>query len=221
MLVPLPPPDHDPAQARDAADEILSRPEYQWRGSGDNVFDRIAEWIADRLGDIASPLGVGGGNLPVWVGWLVIGLLVAATGVLIYRSRAGWRPGPGSRGEGGRVVVGDDDESVDWPAEVARCEAAGRWREAVRARYRVLVGELAGRRMIGDLAGRTAGELVDEVTATAPAVAPGFARATELFEVAWYGGGAVGHADRDRFVEAAAAVVAAAERVGTRPAVPA
>jgi hypothetical protein len=223
VLASLPPPDHTPSEAREAADEILSRREYQWRygGDGDNVLERIAEWLADRLGDVTAPLGIGGGSLPVWVGWMVLAVLVGLAALLIYRGRAGWRRAQKPDDGDGRVVVAAGEQAVDWQAEAARCEAEGRWREAVRARYRVLVGRLARRELIGDLEGRTAGELVADVRSTAPATAPAFARATDLFEVAWYGGADVGPADRDRFVEAADAVLSPERHGARRPAVPA
>jgi Domain of unknown function (DUF4129) len=221
VLASLPPPDHAPSEAREAADEILARPEYRWSDGGDNVLERIAEWLADRLGDVTAPLGIGGGNLPVWVGWLVLALLVGLAALLIYRGRAGWRRDRTADDGDGRVVVAAGERAVDWQAEAARCEAEGRWREAVRARYRVLVGQLARRELIGDLEGRTAGELVADVRSTAPATAPAFARATDLFEVAWYGGADVGPAERDRFVEAADAVLSPAGHGAGRPAVPA
>jgi Domain of unknown function (DUF4129) len=212
LVADLPPPDHSPARAREAADQILARPEYQW-GDDRSVVDRIGEWVADQIGRLTAPFGGSAGGVPTWVGWLVLILLVALVGLLIYRSRAGWRRDRAtSPAAGGRVVVSADEGAIDWEAEVARCEAEGRWREALRARYRVLVGELARRRIIGDMVGRTAGELVDEVRVTSPAVAPSFAAATELFEAAWYGGAPVGPPDRDRFIRLAGEVGAAADR---------
>lgn len=215
----LPPPDHDPAQARDAADDILARSDYRWDG-GDDALDRVGEWVGDQLDRLVSPLGLSFGGLPAWAGWLLIGLLVALVAVLIFRSRAGWRRDRGVGGDGGWVVVTRDDDAVDWPAEVAACEAAGRWREALRARYRVLVGELARRGLIGDLVGRTAGELAAEVRAGAPAVAAAFTEATTLFEAAWYGDAPVGPGERDRFARLAGQALSAADAAAPR-AVPA
>lgn len=219
LVADLPPPEHDPAQARDAADQVLARSEYQWSDDR-GLLERVGDWVADQVGRLTAPFGIGGGGLPVWVGWLVLALLVALVGLLVYRARGGWRRDrvAGSRG-GSRVVVSADEGVVDWAAEVARCEAEGRWRDALRARYRVLVGEMAGRRIIGDLVGRTAGELVADVRATSPATAPAFAAATDLFEAAWYGGATVGPDDRDRFARLADEVRAAADRSPARPVV--
>jgi hypothetical protein len=212
LLADLPPPEHEPGRARDAADRVLARPEYRW-ADDESLFERIGGWVAEQIERVAAPLGLGVGGVPVWVGWLVLVALVALVGVLVYRSRAGWRRDrvPGAAGVG-RVVVSAGDDRVDWAAEVDRCESLGLWRDALRARFRVLVGELAQRGVIGDLVGRTAGELVTDVRATAPGAAPAFAAATELFEAAWYGGAPSGPDERDRFVRLADDVRAAARR---------
>ena len=193
----LPDPAHEPAQAREAADEILSRPQYQWRDEP-TLLERVGDWISRQLSRLLSPLGLGG--VPVWVGWLLLFALVGLVVYLIYRSRAGWALGRLPKpADGSRVVVAGEDD-VDWPAEIVRAEAEGRWREALRARYRVLVGELAAHQVIADLVGRTAGEFVSEVGRTAPGASPAFAAATEVFEAVWYGGEPAGSEVRDRFV---------------------
>lgn len=215
-LAGLPPPEHSPAEAREAADRILDRPEYRW-GDDRNLVERVLEWISERFADLVGPLGFGAGGLPVWVGWLILFGLAGLVGYLVYRSRGGWaRAGAPSTVRGGRVVVSAGEAAVDWAAEAERCEREGRWRDALRARYRVLVGELATRELIGDLVGRTTGELVADVRVTAPPAVPPFTTATDLFEETWYGGAQVGPADRDRLVRLAAEVVAAVERMPAR-----
>jgi hypothetical protein len=209
-LADLPPPDHDPAEAREAADRILDRPEYRW-AEGRSLIERIGDWLAEQVDRLLGPLGVAPGGVPVWVGWVVLAVLVAVVALLVFRSRSGWRRDRAPRSaDDGRVVVALGDDAVDWAAEAARCEAEGRWREALRARYRVLVGALAERGVIGDLVGRTAGELVADVRVGSPATARAFAPATELFEEAWYGGAPVGPTDLDRFAAVADAAVRAA-----------
>lgn len=194
----LPDPAHEPADAREAADEILSRARYHWNDEP-TLLDRVGDWISRQLSRLVSPLGIEG--VPVWVGWLVLFALVGVVAWLVYRSRTGWTLGrqPEAR-DGSRVVVAPGEDDVDWPAEVVRAEADGRWRDALRARYRVLVGELAAREVITDLVGRTAGELVADVRQTAPDVAGDFAAATDVFEAVWYGGDPAGPDVRDHFV---------------------
>lgn len=214
-LADLPPPDHDPAQARDAADRILSRPEYRW-SSDRGLAERLAEWLSDQLGRI-SPFG--GGGLPVVFGWLLLLALAGAVTYLIVRAAGGWRrPGRlSTSAAGARVVLSEADRHVDWEAEAERCEREGLWADAVRARYRVLVGVLARRGVLGDLVGRTAGELAAEVRANAPAASAPFVAATEVFESAWYGGSPMGPGDVARLRALADAVLAAAGRGPTGP----
>lgn len=207
----LPPPEHTPAEAREAADAVLARREYRWHD--ESILDRIGDWVADRLDGALSSVGLDVGGLPTWAGWLVIVAFAALAAVLAWRARGGWRRDP-VIGAADRVVVTSGEAAVDWEGEAARCEAEGRWREALRARYRVLVGDLARRGVIGDLAGRTAGELVSDVRRSSPAAAPAFAAATALFEAAWYGGEPVGPAERDRFVRVAGEARAVATPAG-------
>lgn len=215
VLLDLPPPDHSPAEAREAADQVLQRSEYQWE-QGESLIERVVEWIAERFADLLEPLGFGAGGLPVWIGWLVLAGLGALVGFLVFRARGGWSRSAAPRVEkGSRIVLTEGEVDLDWAAEVDRCEREGRWRDALRARYRVLVGELASRGLIGDLVGRTTGELLAEVRQTVPAAGPPFAAATELFEETWYGGATVGPADRDRFVGLAAEVGSRAARTGS------
>ncbi|HLK42452.1 MAG TPA: DUF4129 domain-containing protein [Thermoleophilia bacterium] len=75
----------------------------------------------------------------------------------------------------------------DWLADAVAFEQAGAWRNALRCRYRALIAELAGRGVIDEVPGTTAGEYRRAVSQEAPAVAPPFGQASELFERAWYG----------------------------------
>jgi Domain of unknown function (DUF4129) len=192
----LPDPSHDSGEVRRAAREILARREYQWRDDR-SVIDRVVSWINDQLSRLTVPLGLG--NVPVWVGWVVLGLLLVLVAVLIYRAQRGRGRASDRRGGGGYVVVAEGEEAIDWAAEVTRCEAEGRWREGLRARYRVLVGEVAARGVIPDLVGRTTGELLADVRRAAPPLASPFASATSQFEAVWYGGAPSGPAEAQRF----------------------
>jgi hypothetical protein len=213
----LPPVQHDPERVRQAADDILAQRRYQWDDPPSDPLEAIAEWIADRLGGAASTVGLGGGALPAVAGYVVLALLVGLVVFLVWRSRAGLRPRPKLGVARADVVVAAGEDDRDWAAEAAAHEAAGRWRDALRCRYRVLVGELADRGVIADLADRTAGEYVGEVRSTCPPAGPAFAVATDLFEQAWYGGVATGPGERDRFARLAGDVLAVAVAVTTAP----
>jgi hypothetical protein len=136
--------------------------------------------------------------LVVAVGWLT---LRHWTGVLARRDdhpvtvTAGWRA----------------RSAADWRAEAAVHEAAGRWRDALRARYRALVADLAGRGLIEEIPGRTSGEDRGMVDRSAPAVAGPFDEATSLFEETWYGDRRSGPDDQARFDQLAGRVLAGSQ----------
>jgi hypothetical protein len=196
----LPEPEHDPAEVRDLADEIMSRPEY--REPPESLLERIGDWVGDRLGDALSGLSLGG-TLPQFVAWLILALLVGVVMFLLARSLSAGSWGRSSRraDRDAAVILSTDEHrsAADWLAEAARHEAEDRWAEGLLCRYRALVTQLVAREVIPELAGRTAGEYVQDVTARRPDVASTFAAATDLFEAAWYGGADTGPAERDRF----------------------
>lgn len=211
-LADLPVPQHDPAQAREAADRILADGRYQWEDDdARSPLEGVARWIADRLDQVLpSDLpGMSGGSLPTGVGYVVLGLLVALVLFLVWRARRGLAPRRRERSEVD-VVIDAGEEDRDWLAEALAHEQAGHWRSGLRCRYRALVSELAAADVIPDLVGRTAGEFVTDVRRTRPAAGRSFRAATDVFEEAWYGGRAGGPAERDAFEARAAEVRAAA-----------
>ncbi len=217
-LAELPVPEHDSAQAREAADQILSSSRYQWEEPSSNPLESLARWIADRLDDVLpEDLPAGGGTLPTWVGWAVLGIIVVVVLLVVWRARAGFRRNP-RVDEAAEVVIDEGEEHRDWADEALAFEEAGRWRDGLRCRYRELVSTLAARDVIPDLVGRTAGEFVADVRRNRPAAARPFRAATDLFEAAWYGGRSGGPAERDAFVEWAAEVTAALDVLDAAPA---
>jgi hypothetical protein len=117
-------------------------------------------------------------------------------------------------GSGTDVVVDDRRPATAWAAEAARLEAEGRWRDALRCRYRALVAGLAGAGVVEEIPGRTAGEYRLLVRQSRPAVDEPFGGATDQFERAWYG-------EADTGPDDTAAIRALADRVaagtGTAP----
>lgn len=204
------PPPVDPDDARRAADDILSRPEY--REPGQSVVDRALEWLFEQFGNLFERLG-GSGPGSV-IGWIVLAALVGgAVWLLIRALRVPLR----SRAEDELgVVYGTEthrDASV-WLAEADRLAAAGDHRGALRCRHQAMVATAITAGRVDHVAGRTAAEYGGRLAATMPGEADRIASITERFEAAWYGGAAVDGAGYERFAADATAVEAGLERAG-------
>lgn len=219
-------PTQDPAEVRETADEILERSEYNPSETlGELIQRKIAELFDWLFGGFQGPGGSGGsggGGILGWLAWLVLVLLLLGVVVFLVRAIASGRlSGSRRRGHRGRdddgfvVEVGQEQSSASWLGEAEGHEAAGRWRNGIQCRYRALIVELASRGVVDEAAGRTSGELRQEVMAVASSAgaelgAPlgeDFSEATELFEEIWYGGLETGPAERDRFAELAGKVL--------------
>jgi hypothetical protein len=186
----LPAPVPSPGEVRDAAAQILRDPAY--RASGPSVLERVLRWIGGRL-DSLLPDQLGGSGGPgavvVWV--LVVLVLALALRAVV---RSGWRPRrPRHRRDGAHDDLPEfrlaaQHDAAAWRAEAERLEAARAWRQAVHARYGELVAVLVERGVLVDVPGRTSGEYRAEFDAVTPvpANARAFARATDVFERAWY-----------------------------------
>jgi hypothetical protein len=178
----LPPPQADPAQVREQADDILSQAEYE--GAKPTVIDRIRTWIADRVQSVLQRGTEQAAGTPLF-GYAILAAGLAGIVYLLYR----WL----RRVQADPTVEAAEAEPAehsfhpgDWRAAAERFEAEGEWKEALRCRYRVLVSELVDREVVGDVPGRTAGEYRREVADGFPAAAPPFDDASDLFELAWY-----------------------------------
>jgi hypothetical protein len=190
---------------REAADRILARPEFDadQRSLLARARDAVVNWLDDLLGELA---GGGGGQL---VGWVVVVLLTVAAVVFAVRFTRGARRDPGF--VPGRPLV-PRRTAAEWRAEAESHEVAGRWRPALRCRYRALVADLAARGLVEEVPGRTTGEYRRQVDVAVPDVAPAFAGATTLFEGAWYGGRPTGADEAARFRELETHVLAGVSR---------
>lgn len=191
---------------RRAAEEILARSEFQ--EAPRSLYQQFLDWLGDLLGDVLGTLlSSGTGSVLAWA------VLVAVVGLLAWLvvravPRSGHRR---EAGAGPHVEIEPRRPAEAWLTEAERHEAEGRWRDALRCRYRALVATLARGGVVEEVPGRTAGEYRALVRQARPAVAEPFADATDRFERAWYGNAETGADD-------AAAFRAVAERVASGPA---
>jgi Domain of unknown function (DUF4129) len=207
----LPVPTIDPAKVRNATRQILRQRQFQ--PPRRNLLQAAWHWLTTELGKLISSLFGGGvgGSFATNGGTVLVVVVVAVvvTGLVLVTVRR--RRLAGHRGARDPAVAlrreGRSRSPSEWRAEAAAHEAAGRWRDALRCRYRALVAELVGRGLIEEIPGRTSGEYRGDVTAVAPAAGPAFDGATELFEQAWYGDRPTGPEDQDRFDDLARQVL--------------
>jgi hypothetical protein len=210
------PVDQDPDDIRDLACE-LTEP------------DRVCRPAEPpRLPD---PGGGGGGgfgalNLLTLLLWLLIFAAVAGLLFLLVRAvlqRSGWgrRATDTSTDEAddadeaepiSPVVVDRSREPVNWRAEAEQHRRAGRFRDALRCRYRALVGDLARSGLVDEIPGRTTGEERAQLRRVRPAANAPFSAAADLFDGAWYGHLPVDEADDDAFQRLEGDVLAEARR---------
>lgn len=188
---------------RQAADDILSRPEYQQ--ARPSLTQRVLEWLSDRLGRLFSGVGPNGGHL---IGYVILALALSAAGYFLWRvfpRHRLARPERRAPVAHQTVVRRSRDE---WLALAREAESAERWDDAVHARYHALTAGLADRSEVPEAPSTTSGEHV-QVFARSESSSPGrvavFSRITDRFEWIWFGGAraaaddsqALADADRD------------------------
>ena len=183
-------------EIRERAHEILLRPEF---GRNESLLDRILSWIGDLFSKITFGVGGGPGFLGNLVSLIIIAgiifVLVLLVRALLGRTRV---PKPSDENELTNELE-EGRDATDWRSDAERFEAAGQWREAMRARYRELVRTLIDDRVLDDVPGRTTGEYRGEFVQARPTNADSFIELTELFEAVWYGGIETDAADNQRF----------------------
>lgn len=202
MTLPLqaPPPPGVPVtltadQARELAARELAKAAYRAEEPG--LLDRAVRWVLERLGDLltlltATRLGGAGGVVVVLV--LVVVLAVVARAVL-------GRVGRDARARAAALDTGgltaDDHRRL-----AAGHAERGEYDEAVRAWMRAVVAGLEERDLLVARVGRTAGEVVGEVTTTLPAAAGAVRAAARCFDETVYGGRAADAATVETMREA-------------------
>lgn len=197
---PLGPVDQDPDAVREEACKLVSK---------DTSVCSAPKPPPPTSGSGGHGLDLSFVSLLLWI------LLFAAVAGLVYMlvRRLLSKNGAGARR---RAAAGDDDEDDDvverdavavdrtrqptnWRREAEQHRVAGRYRDALRCRYRALVGDLARRGLIDEIPGRTTGEERAQLRRVTPAASAPFNSAADLFDGAWYGHRAVDVVDDDRF----------------------
>jgi hypothetical protein len=176
--------EHDPAELRSTARDLLSRPPYRDGADGPvtDVLRRIREAVARFLQTAFDAVVA-----DAWMAWVIVAVGSALLLLVVWRATRGWNA------DRSVAVVPEAEpgrSSADWLADADAHAAATRWHEAVRCRYAALVATLVEGGALADRPGRTVGELDREVAMVAPTIAAVVQQAGSTFEEVWYG-----HAD--------------------------
>ncbi len=172
--------------AGEITDEVLRSPDFNYEPT---ILERIGEWVSDRIDSLIQPfLNIGGGGATGRViAYLFLVLAAVALVWLIWRLLRDRFPKPEMSPDKPVIDISPWMRPADLRKAAEEFEAAGEWREALRARYRLLVAQLVEMHLIENPPGRTTGEYNRAVSAKLPAIAEDFDDATRDFERVWYG----------------------------------
>lgn len=211
-------PEGDPGSIDQDVRDVMARDEFRYDPTW---FDRLSDWIGRQLerlfgdGDVTAGGSTFTGGIGAVVAWILILAAVAAVvAVVVYVVLNRIRVPPGDDGPATEIEVEHRRSAAAWADDAERLEAEGDWKGALRARYRHLVRTLVDRGQLPDVAGRTTGELREDLAATTPDASAAFDTASTLFELAWYAHVETGPDENGRFRVAADEVLACARRSG-------
>ncbi len=185
MQVDLETPEWDPDDVEKSAEDILARNEFQPRPR--SLLERFSEWLTEQLAELFSRFGGSGApNLIAYTLMAVFAVVVLWLLWKLIRDRFIRLPEKAEKPEP-TIEIEAPLSARELRSEVERFERDGNWKEAVRARYRLLVSELVERGTLEDIAGRTPGEYRRAMFRDHPENAESFAAVTDVFERIWYG----------------------------------
>lgn len=200
----------DPVAVRQEVRDVMSRPEFSYQPS---VIERIQQWLSDLLDGLFPDTGGAGGSFAGGIGpvvaWVVIVLAVLAAVAAVMAVVRHRVPRPDDEAPPTEAEIEHRRSAREWERDAERLEREGRWKDALRARYRTMVRTLVDRGQLPDVAGRTTGELRGDLHRSTPDADDAFDSASLLFELAWYADVPTGEDENRRFRDLSAEVLAA------------
>ncbi len=190
-------------EANDLADEILLRSEFlPAREPG--LLQRSVERVLDFIGEILERVfgaifGGAGGAAGEAVAYLLLAVALAVLVYAVVKAVRGRVPKPDEDDTpGARIVFDELVEPAELRSELARHKAAGDWRAAVVAGFRLGVSELIDVGIARPVAGATTGDFGVAVQRRRPELNDAYAQAARSFERAFYSDLEVGRDDMER-----------------------
>jgi hypothetical protein len=132
----------DPAAAQKKLHDVLSQHRYDALHRPPTPLERLQQWLLDRFRDLVRFLFGGSGTVggvPTWVLYLIGAAIIAAVGVVVFRSVGGQ-----IRGGRDAVLPGAPRPPADYFAEADRLAANGDRVGAIRALCAAVAGTISG-----------------------------------------------------------------------------
>jgi hypothetical protein len=174
--------DLDPSadQARQWLRDELARSEYQDTRS---LFQRLMDWIGERLADLQGTLGTGGLSLPPVAITLVVVLLVVALGYLVTRVRVESR----TVSERTTLLGNTAQTAEQLRRDAEKALSDGRFGDAVLAWTRAMARDAERRTLLPDARSMTAHEVGAALGVAFPDHAGAIDRTIDRFDGVAYG----------------------------------
>ena len=176
------PRDLDPStdQARQWLTEELAGSDYRDTRS---LFQRLMDWLSERLTDLQSTTGTGGASLPPIVITLVVVLLLVGVVYLFTRIRVESKAVTERR-----TLLGDSVLTAEQlRAEAGRALAEGRFDDAVLAWTRAIARDAESRTLLPDARSMTAHEVGAALAVAFPSLVSDISRTMDRFDAVAYG----------------------------------
>lgn len=183
----------DPTQAQQRLNDVLSMHRYDPLHRPQSWFDRLRQWVNDRINDLLRIFQRQGQPLPIYFFYIVGAIVVGVLAVLIFSSTRGRF----TEGSSGASPAGPR-APADYFDEADRLAAAGDRVGAIRALCAGVAATLAGERTWegSPLTVREIFQHAPDPTSLRPLLGP--------FEAAVYGGRDVNQATYERALQVAA-----------------
>lgn len=185
--------------ANDLADEILGREEFlsaSEPGLFQRTVDRVLEEVFEVLGRVFGAIfGGAGGAAGTGIAIVLLVLAGSLLAFAIYRAFRDRTPKEQVDQVGARVVFDEVVEPEQLRAAMDGHVAAGEWRQAVIAGFRLSIVGLIDANIAREISGATTGDFAASVSARRPALRPAYDRASRSFERAFYSDLAIDRGD--------------------------
>jgi hypothetical protein len=187
-------------EANTLADDVLGGPDFLGAsdpGVIERARDQVQEWIVDFLDTVFGRLfSSGGGGAGRTLAFILLGVFVLIMIAAVVRAVRMGRIGKDDDVDtGARIVFDEVVDPAQLREQLSASRAAGNWRSAVVAGFRLAVVRLIEEKIVAERAGATTGDFGRTIAVARPDLAGVYEPAALGFERAFYSDADISAAD--------------------------